>query len=232
MNDQELDQVLETWTLAPPSPSLRDRVRSQYRYTSPRRFPLRGILIAAAVFLIGILAFSQTTKIRSGFAGVAFTADMERTLYRDGTVTRTLETCYDFRGMRTRLSRMPCFESSRNLIDAIEFITLEVAPSLILRPETERETQDRQSFIRAGCIQSRDAVLGYEDVAGYPTVKILSEGFTPRLRRETGWYAPDLGCFPLRMTIEEAGPDGKLQLRQRYNVLAVHDDDKAPRSSR
>ncbi len=217
MNDQELDQILEGWTLAPPSPSLRDRVRSQYRYKAPRRFPLGGLFIAAAVCLISVLAFSQTSKITSGFAGAAFTVDMERTFYKDGAVTHALETCYQFPGMRMRFSYMPCFQSSRNLVDAVKFITLEVAPSVILRPETERET----TFIRAGCVQLKDAIIANESVAGYPAVKVLS-GESSARRRVTYWYAPDLSCFPLRMTIEEAGRDGKLQLRQLYNVLTVH----------
>jgi len=221
MNDQELDQILEGWTLAPPSPSLRERVRLQYRYKPPRRFPLGGLSIAAAVCLISVLAFSQTSQITSGFAGVAFTVDMERTFYKDSAATRTWKTCYQFRGMRARRGRMLCFQSSRNLIDGIEFITLQVAPSVILRPETEREAADRQTFIHAGCIQSRDVVKAYESVAGYPTVKVLA-GESDARRRVTDWYAPDLGCFPLRMTIEEAGRDGKIQLRQRYNALAVN----------
>jgi hypothetical protein len=222
MNDQELDHILEAWTLTPPSPSLRGRVRAQYRDKPPRRFPFGGLAIAAAVFLISILAFSQTSKIMSGFAGVTFTVDIERTFYKDGTVTHTLETCYQFGGMLMRVAKMPCFSKSRNLIDAVEFITLEIAPSVLLRPKTPREAADSQSYIRAGCIQSGETVMGYESVAGYPTVKILSDASPAGRRRVTVWDAPDLGCFPLRMTIEEASPGGKIQLRQHYDALAVH----------
>jgi hypothetical protein len=233
MNDQELDQILETWTLAPPSPSLRGRMRSQYQYKPPHRFPLRGILIAAAaVFLISVLALSRTSGMGSGFDGIAFTVDMERTFYKDdGTLTRTLETCAQFPRMRTKFSTLPCWSRSRNLMDAVEFITLRFAPSLILRPETQREAADRQAFIQAGCVGPGDVILGYEDVAGYPTVKILSDPSAAGPRRITAWYAPDLGCFPLRATIEEAGRGGKIHIRSRNNVLAVHND-KAPRPSR
>ncbi|HEY4088893.1 MAG TPA: hypothetical protein VGM43_23340 [Bryobacteraceae bacterium] len=224
MNDQELDQILEGWTLAPPSPSLRDRVCSQYRYQPPRRFPLGGLSIAAAVCLISVLAFSQTAKIISGFGGVPFTVDLERTSYADnGTVTRTLYTCYELPGARMRFSDTktegPCWEASRNLVDGAKFITLRMAPSLIMRPETERERADRKAFLKAGCIAPGDAVLGHENVADYRTVKVLSAA---RASRRTDWYALDLDCFPMGNTVEETGPGGKLHMRSRETVLAVH----------
>jgi hypothetical protein len=225
MNDQELDQILEGWTLAPPSPSLRDRVRSQYRYKPPRRFPLGGLSIAAAVFLISVLAFSQTAKIISGVRGAPFTVDLERISYPDnGTVTRTLHTCYELPGTRMRFSdtktEEPCWAMSRNVADAAKFLTLRIAPSLILRPETARERADRQAFLKAGCIAPRGAVLGHENVAGYRAVKVLSAP-AGTLRR-TDWYALDLECFPMGNIVEEAGPDGKLHMRSRETVLAVH----------
>jgi len=225
MNDHELDQILETWTLAPPSPSLRDRVRSQYRYKPPRRFPLGGLSIAAAVFLISVLAFSQTAKIISGFGGTPFTVDLERTSYADnGTVTRTLHTCYELPGARMRFSDTktegPCWAMSRNLVDAAKFITLRMAPSLILRPETERETAARHAFLKAGCIAPHGAVVGHETIAGYRTVKVLSAA--PGASRRTDWYALDLDCFPMGTTVEEIGSRGKIRLRSGETVLAVH----------
>jgi hypothetical protein len=225
MNDQELDRILETWTLAPPSPSLRDRVGSQYRYKPPRRFPLGGLSIAAAVCLISVLAFSQTVKIITGFRGTSFTVDLERTSYADnGTVTHTLHTCYELPGARMRFSDTntegPCWAMSRNLVDAAKFITLRTAPSLILRPETKRETTDRRAFLKAGCIAPHVGVLGRENIAGYRTVKVLSVAAGPS--RRTDWYALDLDCFPMGNTVEEIAPGGKIHMRSREIVLAVH----------
>ena len=225
MNDQELDQILEGWTLAPPSPSLRDRVRSQYRYKPPRRFPLGGLSIAAAVCLISVLAFSQTAKMVSGSGGAPFSVDLERISYADnGTVTRTLHACYEMPGARLRFSDAktggPCWAASRNLMDGAKFITLRLMPSLILRPETQRERADRQAFLKAGCVAPRAAVLGHQNVAGYRTVTVLSTAAGPS--RRTDWYALDLDCFPMGNTVENAGPGGKMHMRSRETVLAVH----------
>lgn len=187
-------------------------------------------LTAAAVCLISVMALSQTSKMGSGLDGLAFTVDMEKTVYKDdGTVTRALEICAQFPGMRMRFAAMPCWSRSRNLLDAIEFMTLRFAPSFILRPETQREATDRQSFIKAGCIESHDVVLGYENVAGFRTVKVLAD--VTGSGRRTNWYAPDLGCFPMQRTVEKVGFDGKIHMRSRDIVLRFKTDDKAPRPS-
>ena len=225
MNDQELDQLLEGWTLAPPSPSLRDRVYSQYRYKPPRRFPLGGLSIAAAVCLISVLAFSQTAKMISGLGGAPFTVVLERMSYLDnGTVTRTLHTCYELPGARMRFSDTktggPCWAASRNLVDGTKFITLRMAPWLILRPETERERADRQAFLKAGCIALHGALLGHENVAGYRTAIVVLPSAAGTSRR-TDWYALDLDCFSMKNTVEEAGPRGKMRMRSSETVLAV-----------
>jgi hypothetical protein len=225
MNDQELDQILEAWTLALPSPSLRDRVRAQYRYKLPRRFPVRGLLIAAAVFLITVLAFSQTSRMFSAFAGIPFTVDMQRDIYaNDGTLIRTLDTCYEFRGAPLTLSVSrpghPLWTMGRHVVDTLVFITTQIAPSFIVPPETPPEKGDRLAFIKAGCVKPHDVVLGYENIAGSRTVKVLSAGTGSE--RRTNWYAPDLGCFPMGSTIEEVGMDGKIHMKSRVTVLAVH----------
>ncbi len=234
MNDEQLDNMLQTWTLAPPSPSLRDRVRAQFRYKPPRRFPLRGLSIAAAVFVISVLAFSQTSKMFSAFAGIPFTVEMQRDFYAtDGTFSRTLDTCYEFRGAPLTLSVSkpghPFWTVGRHVIDSLAFITIQIAPSLIVPPETPPEKADRLAFIRAGCIQPKDTVAGYDEVAGYRTVRIFSEEPAPpdispafRALRVTNRYAPDLGCFPMGKTVEGVGLDGKIHLMSRVTVLAVH----------
>lgn len=117
----------------------------------------------------------------------------------------------------------------RHVIDSLAFITIQIAPSLIVPPETLPEKTDGRAFIRAGCIQPKDTVIGYEDVAGYRTVRILSEEPPPpdlssgiRALRFTNWYAPELGCFPMGKTVEGVGVDGKMHLMSRDSVLAVH----------
>ncbi len=57
---------------------------------------------------------------------------------------------------------------------------------------------------RTGCAQA--GVVGQETILNYPTV--AAQRALGDSRRMTLWMAPDLGCFALRETLEERGPDG------------------------
>ena len=69
----------------------------------------------------------------------------------------------------------------------------------------------------AGCLDG--AVVGRETILGYPTTAVqLPLGDQ---RRMTLWTAPDLGCFALRISIEEQRPDGGFRLVSKKQALKV-----------
>ncbi len=69
-----------------------------------------------------------------------------------------------------------------------------------------------------GCAQ--DGIVGHETILNYPTVaaqRVLGNSN----QRMTLWMAPDLGCFALRVKLEEHGPDGAFHLVSGKQALKV-----------
>jgi hypothetical protein len=62
-------------------------------------------------------------------------------------------------------------------------------------------------------------VVGRETILNYPTVAVQLG--SDDQRRLTLWMAPDLGCFALRITIEEKRPDGTFHLVSKKQALRV-----------
>jgi hypothetical protein len=94
-------------------------------------------------------------------------------------------------------------------------------------------TLDRWYFRRANDGPSAPcaagSVVGRETILGYPTTAVESPVPNPRATpsrpaaaRITMWMAPDLGCFALRILIEEQRPDGTFRLVSRKEALRVH----------
>jgi len=73
------------------------------------------------------------------------------------------------------------------------------------------------ALIKAGCVCG--PVVGHETILGHPTVAVQPD--LGSHERVTFWMAPDLGCFALRITIEEKQPDGTFRLRIRKQALKV-----------
>jgi hypothetical protein len=58
--------------------------------------------------------------------------------------------------------------------------------------------------VATGCAQA--GAVGHETILDYPTV--AAQRPLGDSKRMTLWMAPDLGCFALRVRLEERGPDG------------------------
>ena len=69
-----------------------------------------------------------------------------------------------------------------------------------------------------GCAQ--DGIVGHETILNYPTVA-AQRALGNSNRRMTLWMAPDLGCFALRVRLEERGPDGAFHLVSGKQALKV-----------
>jgi hypothetical protein len=72
------------------------------------------------------------------------------------------------------------------------------------------------------------SVVGHETILDYPTIAVASPVPNPRatpsrpaVARITMWMAPELGCFALRILIEEQGRDGTFRLVSRKEALRV-----------
>ena len=73
------------------------------------------------------------------------------------------------------------------------------------------------------------SVVGYETILGHSTIAVMhplpnqrSTPSRPAAARITMWMAPDLGCFALRLSIEEQRPDGAFRLVSEKQALRVN----------
>lgn len=243
MNDEELDLMLDAWTLAPPSPSLRERVRVGFPGMPWRerllrfvpvgigKFVFGGSVVAACLLLVVALGFSQPSKTVASLAGIPFTVDSESTSYENGS-PRTLDiTSYEFRGNMAILAESqpghPFWTMTRHAIDAFGLIVVQVAPSLVAQPETESAKLRRADFVRAGCVRRGDTVVGNETIANYRTVQVFRKmppifGAGAKAVRLTEWRAPDLSCFRLAYIAENEFADGTIRLRSQERALRVN----------
>jgi hypothetical protein len=64
------------------------------------------------------------------------------------------------------------------------------------------------AFLNTGCVYG--PVVGHETILDHPTVAVQRR--MDDRRRMMLWMAPDLGCFALRITIEEREPNGNSRL--------------------
>jgi len=243
MNDEELDLVLEAWTLAPPLPSLRERVRLGFPAPSLREKLLRfvplgigkvvfgGSVVAAGLMLVAALGFSQPSRTFAALAGIRFTVDSISTQYKpDGTTITTELTSYLFRGDTIPLAESkpgdPWWTMAHHAGNAIEFLTIQIAPSLVTPEETEIEKRHHADFVQAGCVTSGDTVMGYETIANYRVVKVVSHmrlhGSGAKTLWLADWRAPELSCYRLADTAENEFTDGTIRLVLQEKALRVN----------
>ena len=71
-------------------------------------------------------------------------------------------------------------------------------------------------------------VVGSETILGHPTTAVMrpmpnarATPNRPAEARITMWMAPDLGCFALRVAIEEQQPEGAFRLVSEKQALSV-----------
>lgn len=244
MNDEELDLMLDAWTLGLPSPSLRERVKLGFPVSSWSeklfRFVPMGIgkfafgssVIAAGLLLVAALGFSQPSRALAALAGIRFTVDSVSTSYKpDGTTVTTEITSYLFRGDTITLAESkpgdPAWTTMHHVGNAIQFLMVQIAPSLVTPEETEIEKRHHADFVSAGCVTSGDTVMGYDTIANYRTVKVVRH---MRPLQSSGaktlwladWRAPDLSCYRLADTTENQFADGTIRLVLQEKALRVN----------
>lgn len=241
MNDQELDEILNTWSAPPPPTSLRENVRTGFAATLERKTTagrrwrwitgfarkslLAGALVGVGAFLFLVAqAFPQTLRLFSPAVKIPYTVDSEFVQYaEDGSSAVDMYvTSYNDNGRESILSKSYPGHPLRTVLGEMLALWQRIILPFVVSAELrERVTQARAeeiaARIRAGCLDGQ--IIGRETILNHPTVASQFRGSAPR--RITVWMAPDLGCFPLRITVEEPRPDGTFRLVTLRQALRV-----------
>ena len=231
MNDQELDDVLNTWSVPGVPASLRKNVRAGFAVRFERRRRSRTLLrtgILGAVALLAFLAvamqaFSRMRTLVFLPVRVPYTVDCEYIRYaEDGSFAIDMySTSFNHNLRELMLSSSvpghPLETATRQMLDEVGLVTLEVTTPFRAAAENAERIRTISS-IRNGCISG--PVVANETILGYATVAIQHR--LDHSERVTSWMAPQLGCFVLRLTIEERRPDGSFRPVLRKQALSVH----------
>jgi hypothetical protein len=241
MNDTELDQLLNTWSVPPVPASLRASVRAGFHARlESRKFPVVRVLIAAVsigVFLLAVtLALPQTLSLISPPVRAPYVVESDVVRYAaDGTSSLEVQlTSYNNNG-----SEIVLYEVSPSFLNTM-WLDMEAAGSVVSRltlpfvfsPE-QLEAIRSTAFVTTGFEHYRlgsaaallstgcviGPVVGHETILDHPTVAVRS--VLDDRRRMTMWMAPDLGCFALRITTEERCPDGTFRLVRKKQATKV-----------
>jgi hypothetical protein len=231
MNDTELDQVLNRWSVPPAPASLRARVRVGFA-ARPERKTFRGlpVLITAAgiaLFLLAVtLALPQTLSLVSPAVRVPYIVDSDVARYAaDGSSSVELS----LRSYNNDGSEVVLYEAAHSLLPSIKLGLQTVGPivgRLMLLFVVSREQAEKDKLIArvsagfegywlgsaaalidSGCVNG--PVVGHETILNHRTVAVRQFNDVQRM---TLWMAPDLGCFALRLTREERRADGTFRL--------------------
>ena len=241
MNDTELDQLLNTWSVPPVPASLRVSVRAGLAARPERRrFPGVRVLITAAgicVFLLAVtLALPQTLRLVSPPVRPPYIVDSDVVRYAaDGTSSVEVQVgSYNKNGSEIVLYKVsPSFLNTMWLdMEAAGSVVSRLTLPFVFSPE-QLEAIRSTAFVTTGFEHYRlgsaaallstgcviGPVVGHETILDHPTVAVQS--VLDDRRRMTMWMAPDLGCFALRITTEERRPDGTFRLVRKKQAAKV-----------
>jgi hypothetical protein len=220
MNEQELDDILDTWNAPEAPPSLRGRMRARYaaaveKPRGHRRLAVWASAFGAAAFLVVLTqAFPQTVKLRPA-AGIPFKVDSELIVYAaDGSRERVADrTSYSRDGEEIVLSETirdrPVESFFMNFHQSMYSIFQDLHG--LFGGHTEQHAK-----LDPGCAASPAAP--HETILNYDTVKLKLEG---NGRRAQVWLAPGLGCFPMRQMYERQRIDGTYRVTTERHAVKV-----------
>ena len=243
MNDTELDEMLDQWSVPPAPASLRERVRAGFAASPPQTAPpsvpvrwrwafapgLRKALPAACMIGVGAFLWMVTQALSQTPppARIPYTVDSEFVRYSENgsQAVEMYSTSYYENGHEIILSRSfpghPFQTAFGSTLDAVHRWQQLVLPFFVnaeLRERARARASERAAdLLRAGCVDG--AVVGRETILNYPTTAV-ERRLSDRLRMTT-WMAPGLGCFALRFTTEEQGLDGTFHLATVKQALKV-----------
>jgi hypothetical protein len=205
---------------------------------SARKSLFAGAVAIVGTFLLVVaLALPQTHRLVSPPVRIPYIVDSDIVRYSDDG-TSTVE---EHRGSYNKNGRevgvyavYPSFLNAiRHALMTCCSVVGELTLPFIVSPELMKKFESAarvsagsengyalgsaDALIKAGCVYG--PVVGHETILGHPTVAVQ-----PNLgshQRVTFWMAPDLGCFALRIAIEERRPDGTLRLTIKKQAIKV-----------
>lgn len=218
---------------------------------SPRKRLAAGTILAVVTFLLAVtLAIPQTHRLVSPTVRIPYTVDSEFVRYADdgSSSVEMYTTSYSLDGHEVLLSRSlpgnPVGTAVGRTLDA----TLPFVSRLMSRLTVDAEMLEkvrqaaaravtvttgcggrclvlehygfaRPASVGAGCLDG--PVVGRETILNYQTVAVQRDDGGPQSPRVTLWTAPELGCFALRVIVEEKRPNGTFRLVTRKQALKV-----------
>ena len=224
MNDIELDEMLNQWAVPSAGAELRERVQAGF-FSRPKRrwFPpvgwkglFAGVATAAVLFLVvTAAAFPSVLSSPSPALRPPYVAMSNVTEYAKDGSSRLESTVYSYSYKGNEIVRMEMDPDDRihqaiiNIHASMHLLLLRFVPNVVM-PESSARDAWFSAYVKSGCVDKGDVVIGHEKVLTHETTVIQNTGM-PRARlgdgydgwRWTGWLAPDLGCFPLRTRNEE-----------------------------
>jgi len=232
MNDHELDEMLNQWDAPTPRPELRERVRAGF-VPGPRRryFPsigwkglFAGFATAAILFVVVTAeAFPDVLGTPSPALRSPYEAESKVTAYAKDGSSRLESTIFSHSYKGTEIVQAE-FDEGVSLLGAIKAfhlgiheLLLRYVPNVVM-PESSARDAWFSSYVKSGCVDKGDAVIGHERLLAYQTtvVQSIGDGW-----RWTGWLAPDLGCFALRTRNEEPLAGGGYRLAKQRDTVRV-----------
>jgi len=212
-----------------------------------RRLLAAAILGAGAFLLIVNQAFPQMFGLGAPPVKIPYTVESEYLRYGDGVSSSTqvyrkqmYSTSYSLNGREIILSRSlpgnPFATALRRALDPIHDFLGKLTLPFVVKTELLEKVRTSPRVITgcaddgcmllgaeifprpaAGCVDG--PVVGHETILNYATTAVQLRWDDHR--RIMLWMAPDLGCFALRITIEEKRPDGTFRLVSRKQALRV-----------
>jgi hypothetical protein len=246
MNDNDLDELLDRWTAPAPPPHMRNRLRAEFRARNswPRR--LRGLAItllaAAALFALIGNAISQTPSP----IPAPWTAESEFIRYApNGSSSIEMTTIsYPRAGIEVLLSRSNPQNPLATVLYRAGDVALPAMGRAIQRafgPPSVAGSFTMRAFgyvtgcaddPLTGCLQTAHyyflkkpdtcidgSVVGEQTLLNHQAIGVLAQ--MGDSKRETFWLAPDLGCFALKIDIENRLPGGAFHLTEEKRVVRI-----------
>jgi len=243
MNDSQLDNLLNQWEPPQPSPSLRQALSREcaarctppaprWHFFSAYRAALAGSALGLGAFLcIAIIATPQTFSP----SAVPYTVESRCILYNppqkqgffNGPRQEMIMYSFSRKGREVLLSGSSPGHPLENLILHIGFTISSRFGGLLGMTPPEKSASFSAGFtqwfigrseelLNRGC--AIGTVVGKPTMLGYKTVAVQINFPEHRMNM---WLAPDLGCFAMKLKLEDLQPDGTYVLRNEKEALKV-----------
>ena len=183
-----------------------------------------GFAAAAVLFLVVTAeAFPDVLGTPSPALRSSYEAESKVTAYAKDGSSRLEATIFSHSYKGTEIVQAE-FDEGISLTGAIKAfhlgihqLLLRYVPDLVI-PESSARDAWFSSYVKSGCVDKGDVVVGHETILAHETtvVQNVGDGW-----RWTAWRAPDLGCFALRTRNEEPLAGGGYLLTKQRDTVAV-----------